>query len=74
MKNGLESIYMFELRTDVIIDATFMGSFARFINHSCNANVESCSMFSSNGVLVPNNMKTKGEALGIGMYGNLAMG
>ncbi|KAH0575463.1 Histone-lysine N-methyltransferase SETD1 [Spironucleus salmonicida] len=68
LKNGFHSIYMFSLRQDVIIDATFTGSYARFLNHSCTANAQSCSMYLHDNKLVPNN-KSSGEPIGIGMYG-----
>lgn len=35
-KMGIGSSYLFRLDDDLIIDATFSGNLARFINHSCN--------------------------------------
>ena len=34
-ERGLGSCYMFRLDADTIVDATFTGNLARFINHSC---------------------------------------
>lgn len=35
---GVSHYYMFELDKDYIIDATFCGNIARYINHSCDPN------------------------------------
>ena len=37
---GIGSIYMFRVDHDTIIDATKSGSFARFINNSCNVSAQ----------------------------------
>lgn len=39
-KNKIDSIYMFSVSDDMIIDATMLGNKARYINHSCNPNCE----------------------------------
>ncbi|KAK0395311.1 hypothetical protein QR680_001221 [Steinernema hermaphroditum] len=38
---GIHSTYMFRWDRDTIIDATEEGNYARFVNHSCEANCES---------------------------------
>ncbi|EED43472.1 hypothetical protein EBI_25893 [Enterocytozoon bieneusi H348] len=38
IKNGINSIYMFALGKDKIIDATLVGNQARYVNHSCKPN------------------------------------
>ena len=40
-KIGVGDCYLFSLDTDHIIDATFYGSKARYINHSCDPNLRS---------------------------------
>lgn len=35
---GDHNFYMCEIRRDFVIDATYKGNFARFLNHSCNPN------------------------------------
>ncbi|MFH4977312.1 hypothetical protein AB6A40_004021 [Gnathostoma spinigerum] len=37
-KRGMGSSYLFRIDSDNVIDATQMGNFARFINHSCQPN------------------------------------
>mmetsp|Transcript_103545 Transcript_103545/g.143216 ORF Transcript_103545/g.143216 Transcript_103545/m.143216 type:complete len:120 (+) Transcript_103545:1354-1713(+) len=37
-KLGIGDCYMFRLDTEYIIDATFFGGKARYLNHSCDAN------------------------------------
>ncbi|ELQ74993.1 Histone H3 (Lys4) methyltransferase complex, subunit SET1 [Trachipleistophora hominis] len=39
-QNNINSIYLFRLDKDLIIDATVYGNKARFINHSCDPNAE----------------------------------
>jgi SET domain-containing protein len=38
---GVGDCYLFSLDHDYIIDATFFGSKARYINHSCDPNLQS---------------------------------
>ncbi|ELA42938.1 uncharacterized protein VICG_00253, partial [Vittaforma corneae ATCC 50505] len=38
--NSIDSVYMFSVSEDMIIDATMTGNKARYINHSCNPNCE----------------------------------
>lgn len=40
-KLGVGDCYLFSLDTDNIIDATFYGNKARYINHSCDPNLKS---------------------------------
>lgn len=40
-KLGVGDCYLFKLDKDYIIDATFYGSKARYINHSCEPNLRS---------------------------------
>lgn len=40
IKNNFDSIYMFTVSDDMIIDATMTGNKARYINHSCDPNCE----------------------------------
>jgi histone-lysine N-methyltransferase SETD1 len=35
---GIGDCYMFRLNKDYVIDATFYGNKARYLNHSCDAN------------------------------------
>ena len=37
-ENNISSVYMFKVDEDMIVDATFMGNKARFMNHSCDPN------------------------------------
>jgi len=37
-KEGFGDCYMFKLDSDYVIDASFMGNQARFLNHSCQPN------------------------------------
>jgi len=37
-KSGMSDCYLFRLSSDEIIDATYKGNAARFLNHSCDAN------------------------------------
>uniref|UniRef100_A0A0N5ABG0 [histone H3]-lysine(4) N-trimethyltransferase n=1 Tax=Syphacia muris TaxID=451379 RepID=A0A0N5ABG0_9BILA len=37
-RRGMGSSYLFRIDNDTVIDATQMGNFARFINHSCQPN------------------------------------
>lgn len=39
-RNNIDSIYLFRLDKDLIIDATVYGNKARFINHCCDPNAE----------------------------------
>lgn len=39
-KHNIESVYMFSVSEDMIIDATMTGNKARYINHSCDPNCE----------------------------------
>lgn len=39
-KNKIDSVYMFAVSEDMIIDATKTGNKARYINHSCDPNCE----------------------------------
>lgn len=38
--NGITSIYMFTVEEDIILDATKIGNWARFVNHSCESNCD----------------------------------
>lgn len=38
--NNIDSVYMFSVTEDMIIDATMTGNKARYINHSCDPNCE----------------------------------
>ena len=40
-KLGVGDCYLFSLDNDYIIDATFYGNKARYINHSCDPNLKS---------------------------------
>lgn len=51
IKNGIDSIYMFEVDTDMIIDATKLGNMARYINHSCNPNCVSITNTSEKSIM-----------------------
>jgi len=63
-ENGFTSVYMFEVRPDAVIDATFMGNYGRFINHSCDPNAESSLIFKEGqGVVV----KFKAGSYGVGV-------
>jgi len=37
-EKGIGDCYMFRLADDLVIDATFFGGKARYLNHSCDAN------------------------------------
>lgn len=39
-RNNIDSVYMFRIGKDLIVDATVYGNHARFINHSCDPNAE----------------------------------
>lgn len=43
--SGFNSVYMFDVRDDCGIDATFCGNLGRFINHACDNNCESTLLF-----------------------------
>ncbi|KAI4291721.1 hypothetical protein PAPHI01_0995 [Pancytospora philotis] len=38
LRNGIQSVYMFTVNKDMVIDATLVGNKARYINHSCDPN------------------------------------
>ena len=48
--NNLDSIYMFTVSEDMIIDATMTGNKARYINHSCNPNCQSITSMSDKSI------------------------
>ncbi|CAL5985098.1 Histone-lysine_N-methyltransferase SETD1 [Hexamita inflata] len=63
-KNGFTSVYMFDVRRDQIIDATFMGNYGRFINHCCDPNSESSLLFKEgNGLGIK--FKTHSDGVGV---------
>lgn len=49
-KNNLDSVYMFTVTEDMIIDATMTGNKARYINHSCNPNCQSLTSMSDKSI------------------------
>lgn len=48
--NNIDSIYMFSVSEDMIIDATMMGNKARYINHSCCPNCEAIHSMSDKSI------------------------
>lgn len=51
LKNNIKSVYMFRVDDDTIIDATFIGNKARYINHSCDPNCFSITDTSSRSIV-----------------------
>jgi len=68
-RNGINSVYMFKIDEDIIIDATFVGNEARYMNHSCRPNCYSILNFKEKKVMYyTERVISPGEELTLNYY------